>query len=109
MIEKFFARVGRNVFVWEIDVSFDVGEDQHEAVAKCVDAGAERAGELLVGGAEGEFGAGMNQVDNGFGLRKVDAAVEKGAAGGLAPVGGAGGAGGGGGGGGKGGGGSAAG
>src|SRR5438067_8895943 len=77
---EFFASVGRNVFVRKINVRFDVGQDEDETIANCIDAGAEVASELLVRGAQREFGAGVNKVNDGLGLGEIDAAVEKGAA-----------------------------
>ena len=74
-------RVGRDVFVGKINVRLDVRQRLHQVVAQLVDALRQFAGELFVGGAQREFGARMNQVGDGLGLREVNAPVEKGAPG----------------------------
>ena len=60
---------------------FDVGQGLDHFIAQLVDALGEFAGELLVGGAQGQFRARMDQVGHRFGLGQVDAAVQKGAPG----------------------------
>ena len=73
-------RVRRNVFVGKINVRLDVGECVHHIIAEPVDALRKFAGKLFVGGGQREFGARMDQVRDGLGLREVNAAVEKRAA-----------------------------
>ncbi len=73
--------VGRDVFVGKIYVRFDVREGLDEVIAQEVDALGKFAGKLFVGGGEGEFGARGNQIVHGLGLREVNAAIEKCAAG----------------------------
>ena len=85
--DELLAGVGRDVFLGEINVRFDVGQRLEHFVAQLVDALGELAGELFVGGAQGQFGAGVDQIGDGFGLRQVNAPVEKGAAGELAGLG----------------------
>ena len=86
--QELAAGVRRDVLVREIDVGFDVRERFHEFIAELVDALGKLAGELLVGGAQGQFGAGMDQVGDGFGLGQIDPAVEEGAPGKLPGLGG---------------------
>jgi len=73
-----------DVFVRKIDVRFDVGEDLEHVVAQFVDALGKLSCELLVGGAQGQFGARMDQVGYSFGLREINAPIEKSAPGKLA-------------------------
>ena len=79
--------VGRDVFLGEINVRLDVGQRLDHVIAQLVDALGELAGELFVGGAQGQLGARMDQVGHGLGLREVDAPVEEGAPGELARLG----------------------
>ena len=58
----------------------DVREREHEVVAKLIDALRKFAGKLFVGGGEREFGARVDQIRDGLGLREVNATVEKRAA-----------------------------
>ena len=48
---------GREVFVGKIDVSFDAGEDEEEAVGEFAEVSPEASAELLVGGGESSFAA----------------------------------------------------
>ena len=64
-----------------------MGQRLEHLVAQLVDAAGELAGKLLVGGAQGQFRARMDQVGHGLGLGEVDAPVEKGAAGEFARLG----------------------
>ena len=57
----------------------DVGENFHQVVAQLVDALGQFAGQLLIGGGQGQFGAGMNQIRHRLGLGQIDAPIEKGA------------------------------
>ena len=79
--------VGRDVFFGEINVRLDMGQGLEQLVAQLVDALGELAGELFVGGAQGQLGARVDQIGHGFGLREVNAPVEKGAAGEFAGLG----------------------
>jgi hypothetical protein len=84
------AGVWGDVFFGEVDVGLDVGEDVDERSAEGVGFLADGAGELLVGGAEGESALGVDEVHDGLGLGEVDFAVEEGALGELAGFSGAG-------------------
>src|SRR5579884_3121566 len=79
--QKLVARVGRDVFIGKIDVRLDVRERFHEFIAKRVDALGKFAGKLFVRGGKREFRARGNKVGDSFGLREVDAAIQKGALG----------------------------
>ena len=68
-------------FLGKIDVGLDVRERVHQVVTQQIDALRKLAGKLLVGGAQREFGTGVDEIGDGLGLREVDAAVEKGALG----------------------------
>ena len=59
----------------------DVGQRLEHFVAQLVNALGELAGELFVGGAQGQLGARMDQIGDGFGLHQVNSPIEKGAAG----------------------------
>ena len=85
--EELVAGVGRDVFLGEINVRFDVGQGFEHFVAQLVDALGELAGELFVGGAQGQLGARVDQIGHGFGLGQVNAPVEEGAAGEFAGLG----------------------
>src|SRR5208282_6271919 len=79
--DQFFAGVRSDVFVREINMGFDVGQSFHQIVPQKIDALGKFAGQLFVGGGEGQFGAGMDQIGHGFGLGQINAAIEKGAPG----------------------------
>ena len=79
--DKLILRVGGDVFLGEVNVRLDVRQRLQHFVAQLVDALRELAGELFVGGAQGQFGARVDQVGHGLGLREVNAAVEEGAPG----------------------------
>ena len=85
--DKLVPGVGRDVFLGKINVRLDVRERFEHLIAQLVDALGEFAGELLVGGAQGQLGARMNQVGHGLGLREVEATVEEGALGEFARLG----------------------
>ena len=70
-------RVGGDVFVGKINVRFDVREGLHQLIAQGLNALAELAGELFVGGCQSEIGAGMNHVTHGLGLCEINAAIDK--------------------------------
>ena len=53
----------------------DVREGLHQTIAQFIDALAELAGELFIGGGEGEIGAGVNHIAHGLRLREINAAV----------------------------------
>ena len=78
---------GVDVFVGEIDVGLDVGEEREEGFAEGEDVAAEAALELLGGGGEGEVGLGADKVHDGLGLGEVHLSVEEGAAGEFAGLG----------------------
>ena len=86
--EESGAGGGVDVFVGEIDVGLDVGEQAQEGFAKGEDVAAEAALELLSGGAEGEVGLGPNKVHDGLGLGEVHLPIEEGAPGEFAGLGG---------------------
>jgi hypothetical protein len=67
-----------------------VGDGFEGGVAEGEDFGAEAALELLGGGAEGEGGAGADDIHDRLGAGEVDFAIEKRALGKLARFGGAG-------------------
>jgi len=56
-------------------VRLDVRERVHQIIAEPVDALRKFPGKLFVGGGQRQFGARMNQIGDGFGLREVKAAV----------------------------------
>ena len=75
------AGVGRNVFLRKIDVGFDVGEDVDQGLAEGFGFAADDAGELFVGGTNGEGALGMDEVHDGLGLSEIHFAVEESALG----------------------------
>ncbi len=81
------TRRWRDVFLREIDVSFDMREGHHQVISKRINAPGEGAGELFVGSRKGEIRAGMNQVRDRLRLRQVQPAIEEGAAGEFARLG----------------------
>ncbi len=71
------AGFGRDVLIGKIDVGLDVREELEDALLQRRDAPAERAGELLVRGAQREIGLRGDEVHHGLGLREVELAVEE--------------------------------
>ena len=83
-LDQGVAGVRGNIFIRKINVGLDVRQGPDHLVTEQVDALREFAGELLIGGGDGQFGAGMDEVGDGFGLGQVDAAIKEGAFGKLA-------------------------
>src|SRR6185312_6188324 len=77
----------RDVFLREINIRFDMREGLQHIIAELIDALGKLSSKLFVGGAQSEFGARMNYIGNGLGLREVNAAVQECAAGKLARLG----------------------
>src|SRR5439155_27298410 len=85
--QQLAPRVGRNVFVGEIDVRLDVGEGFHQVIAQLVDPLRQLARELLVGRGQRQFRARVDQVGYRFGLGKVQPPIKKRALGEFARLG----------------------
>jgi hypothetical protein len=62
-------------------VVFEGCGDVEELVVEGVEVGAEASAELFLRGGGGAFGAGVEEVEDGLGLREVEASVEEGAQG----------------------------
>lgn len=73
------AGVWGDVLLGEVDAGLDVGEDLNERGAQVFGLATDGAGELFVGGADGESALGVDEVHDGLGLGEVDFTVEKGA------------------------------
>src|SRR5580658_6640062 len=54
-IHQFFACVRRDVLIREINVRFEVGQNFHQIVPQEIDAFGKFAGQLLIGGGQGQF------------------------------------------------------
>ena len=69
-----------DLLLGEVQGGFDQHPQLDQAVAQPADLAAERTGQRPTGAARGGFGAGVDQVGDGLGLRQVQLAVEEGAA-----------------------------
>ena len=85
---KLAARIGLlekvQLFLGEVQRGFDQHAQMHQRLAQRPDLGRERPAERARRAAGGGFGAGVDQVGDGLGLREVDLVVEEGALGELA-------------------------
>ena len=69
------ARV--NAFFRKIDVGFEMGDDPEQKTSDLLDLATEAARELFLGEAQGERGAGADDIHDRFGLGQVHLAIEK--------------------------------
>ena len=83
----FFRNRLRQFIIRKIKHGFDVGGRGEKGVVKGANADAKGILELGRGEASGPFGAGMDEVQDGLGLRQVQFIVQKGALGEFAGLG----------------------
>ena len=79
----FFPRKPGDLFLRKIDPGFQQGQEVGQIFADLLDLPAQPALTVQVGQFQGAAGFGLDQVDDRFGLGKVDPSVEKGPAGEL--------------------------
>ena len=79
--EKCRPDIGRDVFVRKIDVGLEIGDERNQVFAQLRNFFAQPAFQLFRRGAEREIGLGADQIDDRFGLRQIQFAVEKSALG----------------------------
>ena len=70
-----------DVFIREVDISLEVGDERNQIFAQLGNFLAQPAFELFRRRAKRQIGLGPNQVDDRFGLRQVEFAIEKSALG----------------------------
>lgn len=68
----------RDVFIWEVDEGFDVGEHGDDLLLHGGGFATDGSAELLVGGPEGKGALRVNQVHDGLGLGEVHFAIKEG-------------------------------